>query len=105
MYELIVFLPLLGSLIAGLAGTNLFRMMGSEATAFAHGAAHHGAHGEHHEHPPAWPGYLTSILLVISAVLSWISLWHFLSEGTPFKIELFRWVSSGALSAHWSLRV
>ena len=39
MYELIVFLPLLGSLIAGLFGSNLFRMIGSEATAFAHEAA------------------------------------------------------------------
>ena len=52
MYQLIVFLPLLGSLIAGLFGSNLFRMMGSEATAFAHdaapGAVHHEEHHEHH---------------------------------------------------------
>lgn len=107
MYELIVFLPLLGSLIAGLVGTKLFRMVGSDATAFnydsAHGTVHH--HGEHHEHPPAWPGYLTSLLLVVCAILSWIVFVQFLSDGTPFKVELFRWVSSGALTANWSLRI
>jgi NADH-quinone oxidoreductase subunit L len=107
MYELIVFLPLVGSVIAGLAGTNLFKMMGSDATAYAHGgtesAGHH--HDEHHGHPPAWPGYLTSLLLVISAILSWVSLAHFLSDGAPFKVELFRWVNSGALAADWSLRI
>jgi NADH-quinone oxidoreductase subunit L len=107
MYELIVFLPLVGSVIAGLFGTNLFKMMGSDKTAYTHevlqGAGHH--HDEHHEHPPAWPGYLTSTLLVIAAVLSWVSLWYFLNEGTPFKVELFRWVNSGALNANWALRI
>ncbi|MFL5259492.1 MAG: NADH-quinone oxidoreductase subunit L [Hyphomicrobiales bacterium] len=107
MYELIVFLPLLGSLIAGLAGTKLFRMMGSEATAFSHDGAHGAVHdhGEDHEHPPAWPGYLTSLLLVVCAILSWIVFVQFLSDGTPFKVELFRWVNSGALTANWSLRI
>jgi NADH-quinone oxidoreductase subunit L len=107
MYELIVFLPLLGSLIAGLAGTKLFRMMGSEATAFSHDGGHGIVHdhGEHHEHPPAWPGYLTSLLLVVCAILSWIVFVQFLSDGTPFKVELFRWVNSGALTANWSLRI
>jgi NADH-quinone oxidoreductase subunit L len=82
-------------------------MMGSEATAFSHngvhGTVHH--HDEHHEHPPAWPGYLTSLLLVVCAILSWIVFVQFLSGGTPFKVELFRWVSSGALTANWSLRI
>ena len=35
MYQAIVFLPLIGALIAGLAGTSLFRMMGRESEAFA----------------------------------------------------------------------
>jgi NADH-quinone oxidoreductase subunit L len=106
MYELIVFLPLLGSLVAGIAGTSLFRMIGSDATAYSHDAAHGATqHDEHHDHPPAWPGYLTSLLLVISAILSWVSLAHFLADGTPFKVELFRWVNSGALTANWALRI
>src|SRR4051794_17314124 len=106
MYELIVFLPLLGSIIAGLGGTNLFRRMGSETTAFSHGPAHAAIELHHdHEHPPAWPGYLTSLLLVVCAVLSWIAFVHFLSDGSPFKVPLFRWMSSGALTANWSLRI
>ena len=105
MYEVIVFLPLLGSLVAGLFGTKLFAMMGSDATAYehGHGTAHHRHEG--HEHSPVWPGYFTSLLLVISAILSWIALWHFLSGGMPFKIGLFRWVNSGALTADWAFRI
>src|SRR4029079_16692851 len=104
MYELIVFLPLIGSVIAGLAGTNLFKMMGSSVT--AHGDVHSAAPAEeHHGHSPAWPAYLPSPLLVICAVLSWVSLWHFLSGGTPFKIDLFTWVNSGTLTANWALRI
>jgi NADH-quinone oxidoreductase subunit L len=105
MYEVIVFLPLLGSLVAGLFGTKLFAMMGSDATAYEHGhaTAHHRHDG--HEHSPVWPGYFTSLLLVISAILSWIALWHFLSGGMPFKIGLFRWVNSGALTADWAFRI
>jgi NADH-quinone oxidoreductase subunit L len=105
MYEVIVFLPLLGSLVAGLFGTKLFAMMGSDATAYehGHGTAHHRHDG--HEHSPVWPGYFTSLLLVISAILSWIALWHFLSGGMPFKIGLFRWVNSGALTADWAFRI
>ncbi len=40
MYQAIVFLPLLGALIAGLFGTKLFRNMGSDADVY----------GEHHAH-------------------------------------------------------
>lgn len=105
MYQVIVFLPLLGSLVAGLFGTKLFAMMGSDATAYEHGhaTAHHRHDG--HEHSPVWTGYFTSLLLVISAILSWIALWHFLSGGMPFKIGLFRWVNSGALTADWAFRI
>src|SRR5437667_192299 len=44
-------------------------------------------------------------MLVISAILSWIALWHFLAGGMPFKVGLFRWVNSGALTADWVFRI
>ncbi len=113
MYQAIVFLPLIGALIAGLAGTNLFKMMGRESEAFAsHGSGHdHDAHGDghghdgHHHHQPPWPMYLTSALLIICAILSWVAFVGYLHEGGVQKFEILRWVGSGALSANWALRI
>ena len=110
MYQAIVFLPLLGALIAGLFGTNLFRMMGSSTDAHPHGAAHghhddHGHGDHHHAYPTPWAAYLTTGLLIISAILSWVAFSHFLHEGHPEKVEILRWVNSGALSANWVLRM
>ena len=42
MYQLIVFLPLIGAILAGLLGTNAFRMMGSTIDTHGHG------HGDLH---------------------------------------------------------
>jgi NADH-quinone oxidoreductase subunit L len=86
MYHAIVFLPLLGAIIAGLFGTALFRNLGSDAAVYgghhghgdhAHGHEAHG-HDDHghggHYHGPAWPMYLTTALLFVAAVLSWVNL-------------------------------
>lgn len=119
MYQLIVFLPLIGAILAGLLGTNAFRMMGKTIDAghghgdahghAAHGGDHHDDHGHddhaHHAYPTPWAAYLTCGLLVVSAVLSWVAFWQFMHEGTPLKIEVLRWVSSGALNANWSFRI
>jgi NADH-quinone oxidoreductase subunit L len=112
MYHLIVFLPLIGAIIAGVLGTNMFRMMGSTIDSHGHGDAHAAAHDHHDDHghhdhayPTPWAAYLTSALLVISAVLSWVVFWQFMHEAAPIKIEVLRWVNSGALSANWAFRV
>ena len=65
------------------------------------------AHDDHHGHydGPAWPMYLTTGLLCVSAVLSWIVFFGFLHEGHDVKVEILRWVNSGALSANWALRI
>ena len=106
MYQAIVFLPLIGALIAGLVGTSLFRALGSDAEVYGgqhtHAAPHH-AEGGHHG--PPWPMYLATALLCISAILSWVAFIGFLAEPHAEKIELLRWVNSGALSANWSLRI
>jgi NADH-quinone oxidoreductase subunit L len=107
MYQAIVFLPLIGALIAGLAGTKVFQNMGSDADVYGdHGApapADHAHHG--HYEGPAWPMYLTTALLCVSAVLSWIVFYGFLHEGHAAKVEILRWVNSGTLSANWTLRI
>ncbi|MBI3672557.1 MAG: NADH-quinone oxidoreductase subunit L [Rhizobiales bacterium] len=112
MYQAIVFLPLLGALIAGLAGTKMFRNMGSDAQVYGepagHGEAHAGGpHDDHHGHydGPPWPMYLTTALLFISCVLSWIVFLGFLKEPQLVKIEVLRWVNSGDLHANWALRI
>ena len=109
MYQAIVFLPLVGALIAGLAGTKLFRGMGSDADVYGEHHVHADAHGHdgshgHYDGPP-WPMYLSSALLVISAILSWVVFWGFLHEPHAEKVEILRWVNSGALSANWVLRI
>jgi NADH-quinone oxidoreductase subunit L len=111
MYQAIVFLPLIGALIAGLAGTRLFRNMGTDAEVYGEHHAHeahagHG-HGDHHGHydGPPWPMYLTTALLLISAILSWVAFLGFLHEPHAEKAEVLRWVNSGAFAADWTLRI
>ena len=113
MYQAIVFLPLIGALIAGLAGTKAFAQLGADRDVYGvnHGHGGHGhaahAHDGHHGHydGPAWPMYVTTALLIVSAILSWVVFTHFLHEGTTEKVEVLRWVNSGALSANWVLRI
>ncbi|MEQ1520959.1 MAG: NADH-quinone oxidoreductase subunit L [Aestuariivirga sp.] len=111
MYQAIVFLPLIGALIAGLAGTKLFHNLGRDADVYgdhtAHAAHADHAHDDHHGHydGPAWPMYLTTGLLCVSAVLSWIVFLGFLHEGHDAKVEVLRWVNSGAFTANWALRI
>ncbi|MCX7346162.1 MAG: NADH-quinone oxidoreductase subunit L [Alphaproteobacteria bacterium] len=116
MYQAIVFLPLLGALIAGLFGTRLFKQLGSDADVYGehHAHAHDGGHAEHghgdhghhaHYDGPMWPMYLTTALLCVSAVLSWIVFVGFLHEPHTEKVELLRWVTSGAFTTSWTIRV
>ena len=111
MYQAIVFLPLIGALIAGLAGTKVFQNLGRDADVYgdhtAHAAHDEHAHDDHHGHydGPAWPMYLTTGLLCVSAVLSWIVFLGFLHEGHDAKVEILRWVNSGVFTANWILRI
>ena len=80
LYYAIVFLPLLGFLIAGLFGNQI----GAKASE-----------------------YITSGFMVIVAILSWvvffqIPLGH---DAETVRIPVLHWVTSGALSFDWSLRV
>ncbi|MBL4645280.1 MAG: NADH-quinone oxidoreductase subunit L [Rhizobiales bacterium] len=79
MYSAIVFLPLIGFLIAGLFG----RALGHRNVE-----------------------YLTSTLVVISALLSWVAFYQVgLSHGQSFTIPILAWINSGDLSVSWALRI
>jgi NADH-quinone oxidoreductase subunit L len=79
MYHAIVFLPLLGFLVAGLGG----RAIGAKASE-----------------------YLTSGLLVISAVLSWVAFFAVAFGDTQgFTVPVLRFIQSGSLDASWALRI
>lgn len=78
MYSAIVFLPLLGALIAGLFG----RVIGVRASQI-----------------------ITSSFLVISAILSWTAFVQVGLHGHSTTVQLFTWIDSGAFEADWSLRI
>jgi NADH-quinone oxidoreductase subunit L len=81
LYKAIVFLPLIGFLIAGLFG----RAIGSKASE-----------------------YVTTGLMIVVAILSWIVFFTVAlgapHEG-PIKVEIMRWIQSGGIDVSWSLRI
>jgi NADH-quinone oxidoreductase subunit L len=115
MYHAIVFLPLVGAIIAGLFGTSLLKAFGHDKDVYgAHGDHAHAAHGhddhdDHghggHYHGPMWPMYWTTALLIVSAILSWVHFVGILHHPHDEKVEVLKWISSGALQANWSFRI
>ena len=77
MVYLIVFLPLLGSIIAGFWG----RRLGDKLSL-----------------------YLTSTLLLISMTLSWITFWQLSSNHVDKVYPLMEWMNIGDFNVVWSLR-
>jgi len=79
MYQAIVFLPLAGFLIAGLFGRAI------------------GARGSE---------LITSGLLVVSAVLSWVAFFSVaLGDQEGFTVPLLQFITSGSLDVNWALRI
>ncbi|WP_416796207.1 NADH-quinone oxidoreductase subunit L [Ciceribacter azotifigens] len=80
LYKAIVFLPLIGALIAGLFG----RQIGAKASE-----------------------YITSGLMIVTAVLSWIVFVNVgFGEGHEvIKVSVLRWIQSGGIDVEWSLRI
>ena len=79
MYHAIVFLPLLGALIAGFGG----RALGARACE-----------------------YITSGFLVVAAVLSWIALITVgYSEADARSVQVLRFIASGNLDVSWAFRI
>ena len=78
MDQLIVLLPLLGAIIAGFFG----RLIGDRASM-----------------------WLTSGLLLVSAVLSCIVFYDVAFAHNPRTTELFTWIDSGSFEVSWALKV
>ncbi len=78
MYHAIVFLPLIGFLIAGLFG----RLIGARGSEI-----------------------VTTSLLVVSAVLSWIAFFNVGFGSGTTRVQVATWMSSGGLQVDWAFRV
>lgn len=78
IYLAIVFLPLAGALIAGLLG----RIIGDRPSEI-----------------------ITTALLMIAAVLSWIVFYQVGFSHETARVPIMRWITSGELEAAWSLRI
>lgn len=124
MYQAIVFLPLLGAILAGLialAGARA-RFPGKgpsldddhHAGHHAHEAHHDDAHGhDDHGHGPVEPAaagsrtaeLITTTFLIIVAVLSWIAFVQVGFGGTDIRVQLMPWMHVGDLKVDWSIRV
>ncbi|HET7847633.1 MAG TPA: NADH-quinone oxidoreductase subunit L [Pseudolabrys sp.] len=134
MYQAIVFLPLLGAILAALISLAGARARfpgegpppGAEnTTADQHtlhrepaaeegGAAIRHTHAEpiEHEqaHEPAAAGsrtaeLITTTLLVISMILSWIAFIQVGFAHHEARVPIFTWIQSGDLKIDWSLRI
>jgi NADH-quinone oxidoreductase subunit L len=126
MYQAIVFLPLLGAIVAAiiaLAGAHARHPGGSpseggghhahdHAHAAPHAAAAHGGHDDHGDHdaqPPAAGSraaeLVTTLFLFAAAVLSWMALWRVGFGHQDSREVLFAWIHSGDLNVDWSIRV
>src|SRR6195952_155432 len=130
MVQAIVFLPLLGAILAGLIaifGAHARNPSGDVVEhhddghgADAHAAVAHDDHGhddhgdhDHDDHhvsePPAQGSraaeLITTCLLMIAAALSWVTLVDVGFMHHDARIALFPWISSGDLQISWALRV
>jgi NADH-quinone oxidoreductase subunit L len=130
MYQAIVFLPLLGCILAGLislAGAR-GRFPGADPSAGAghsahdhgthhaaptaaagSGVVHHDAH-EHEEHEPAAAGsrfaeLATTTLLFISMLLSWLALVKVGLGHEDFRAPILQFITVADLKVDWAIRV
>src|ERR1700686_691767 len=125
MIQAIVFLPLIGAILAGLisiVGAHARNPSGDtvEHHDDAHGDDAHasdahddhaaGDHGDDHAVEPPAAGsraaeLITTGLLLVSAALSWVVLVDVGFMHHDARIALFPWINSGDLQVSWSLRV
>lgn len=78
MYHLIVFLPLLAAIIAGLFGRRI-----GDAASMA----------------------VTCVAVIISAILSWVAFYLVISKGMVVTVKVLDWIDSGSFSVDWALKI
>src|ERR1700751_1030952 len=126
MYQAIVFLPLLGAILAALIslfGAHARNPSGDTVEhhddhgAHAHASVAHDDHGhddhghdDHHVSEPAAQGsraaeLITTGLLFVSAALSWFALVDVGFLNHDARIAILPWINSGDLQVAWALRI
>jgi NADH-quinone oxidoreductase subunit L len=127
MIQAIVFLPLIGAIIAGaisIVGAHARNPGGDEVEhhddghgADAHASAAHDdhvhddhGHDDHHVTEPPAAGsraaeLFTTGFLILAAILSWWTLIDVGFEHHDARVALFPWITSGDLQVSWALRV
>jgi len=112
MYSAIVFLPLLGAILAGivtLVGAHARNPGGLDmqgpGTNHDHGNGHDGE--DHHEAAQGSRAaeLITSAFLIIAAILSWIAFFDVGMNDGDIQVQVLPWVVSGALSVDWAFRI
>ncbi len=83
MYHIIVFAPLLGAIIAGLLGTRFGKQFLNEKLSMS----------------------LTTGLLFLSAVLSWVALFKVGFGHEEAQIDILRWMDVGDMKANWAFKI
>ena len=78
MYQAIVLLPLIGAIFAGFFG----RLVGARASEV-----------------------VTTSLVLVTAIFSWVAFYQVGIQGYEERIELLRFIDSGALQTSWALRI
>jgi NADH-quinone oxidoreductase subunit L len=78
MYQAILLLPLVGAIFAGFFG----RLVGARASEV-----------------------VTTTLVLVTALLSLLAFYQVALQGQEERIEMLRWIDSGALKSAWSLRI
>ncbi|MFC1674259.1 proton-conducting transporter membrane subunit, partial [Pseudomonadota bacterium] len=89
MIKAIVFLPLLGSMLAGILA---FVDCGED---------------KHKKHRiDTYAQYLTSGFLLVCMVLSWITFYNVgVAGGDAYTVKILTWIQSGDLDLNWALKV
>ncbi len=122
MIQAIVFLPLLGAILAGLIALAGARARNPGGMMEGHGHDHHGhaahaphghddhGHDDHHAHEPAAAGsgvaeWITTLLMLVAAALSWVMFVEVGLQHHDLRITLLPWINSGDLNLAWALRV
>jgi NADH-quinone oxidoreductase subunit L len=132
VYSAIVFLPLLGFLVAGIANMLTWRMSPADAAETSghghddHGHGVHGAdthaaetHGDgghghddhaveaspHSDRKIRFAEYLTTGLLFVCCLLSWIAFFNVGFAGNTAIVPVLDWIHVGKLQIDWALRV
>src|SRR5436305_1705487 len=132
MYQAILFLPLLGCIVAALISLGGARARhpgadpfpgaedhatdhgphtrsGAPSTHGAHAAIHHASHEDHPHAPPAAGSraaeLVTTLFLFVAMVLAWMAVFRVGFAHQDSREVLLAWIYSGDLKVDWGIRV